>query len=167
MVLAAGNHIALLQQQFELHLRRQVAAEADAKIRFTGGHCRTDVTGTAIEQTDADFRKQLMQPVDRLRHEVVRRRWHTRHGHRAHPSGTCIADAHQCHVQIIEHALDLRHEGLADGGERDLARGALEQLDVQRRLELVDPAAERRLRDANTFCSAAKAAVFGNRTECL
>ena len=167
MIAATGQHITLLQQQFELHFIGQTATETHAEIRLATFHRIAHFTGTGIQHPQANFRIQLVEFRDHVGHEVVRGGRHARDGDIAHAGGRHIADAHERDIEIVEHALDLRQERTADHGQADAPRGAFEQLYIQGGLELFDTPAEGRLRDPDSFGGTAKTALVYHGAEGL
>ena len=79
---------------------------------------------------------------------------------------------HAAHIeqrgfQILEHAWQARSQALASVGQLDLARGAVEQLQAELRLQFGDAAAHGRLRQADLAARAAEVARGGYREEHL
>ena len=73
--------------------------------------------------------------------------------------------AEQRAVEVVEQLLHLAREVAADGGQADAPRRAVEQAHAQRLLELVDAAAEGRLRDVHRLGGAAEVAELGDGAE--
>ncbi|MNL12767.1 hypothetical protein D3C87_1336430 [compost metagenome] len=71
-----------------------------------------------------------------------------------------FADAQQCHVEIVQQALDAGHEATPGLGQADLAGGALEQPDPEGILEFFNAAAQGRLGDPYGIGGLAKAALL-------
>lgn len=71
VVLAAGDDIAFFKQVAELDLRCEIAREAQAEVRFAGGHGGTHFVGRGVVQVDAHFRILPVEGTNGVGHEVV------------------------------------------------------------------------------------------------
>ena len=102
---------------------------------------------------------------DHLGQVVIDRRRHAGHRDLAHARGRDAANAKQGVVELVEQFAHLALEVAADGGQRHAPRGALEQPHAEGLFELVDAAAERRLRQVDRLGRLAEVAELGYRAE--
>ncbi len=167
MIAPARYDIPFLHQGLEIHFGFQRAHEAQAEIRFAIDHRAQYVVGAGVQHLDLDPRKLPVIMRDHPWHEVVSRRGHASNRDMAEPGRGDFADAQQCHVQIVQQALDAGHEPPSGLGQADLARGALEQPHAEGVFKLFDAPAQGWLGNAHRIGCLAKAALLDHGTEGL
>jgi len=165
VVAPTGRHETLVQQRLEIDVRLLAADEVEPEIGLPAGHGLQHLVGIGIQDPDPDLRVDLVVAADHLRQEVVHRRRHAGDAHLAHARGRHAPDAQQRRVQVVEQVVHLAREVAAHGGERHAARRAVQQPHAQGVLQLLDAAAERRLRQVDRLGRLAEILQLRHRAE--
>ena len=158
MIATACGDEPFLQQDLEFDFGLLAAHEADAEIGFAADYRAEHFVGARVEQLDPDSRIAAVIGGNDARQEIVGNRRHACDGHMTQAARGDVADAEQRDIEVVQKLFCAWGEHASYGGERHAARGSLEKPHAERRFELLDAPAERRLRNVDCLRCFAEAA---------
>ena len=143
------------------------AADVDAELRLAAEHRVGDAGGGVIEDLDAVLRVAGRVLLDDAREVLDADGRHARDHDVAALRLPRRADLGERAREVGEQAARLRQEVASEARERDRARRTLYELHVEQRLEVLQPARERGLRDVQRVGGALEPAFGGDGDEGL
>ncbi len=165
MVASASGHVNVPHQRHKFKMRLQPPGKADAEIGLAAGDRLNDIACAAVDQLNAHARIAKPEAVYHVGHEIVGRRRHRGDGDQP---GTLLADL----IDIGQHRFDIHQQLIRTLGKSlpvqrqgHAPSGAIEQFAAQRVFQLFNPAAQRRLRQADRLRGQPKIAVLHQRAE--
>ena len=165
MIVAADEQERVAQQRLEVEIGLLRPQQVDAELGLPALDRLQHVVGRQVEDADADARILRVEGLDHLGQEVVGRGRHRADRHLARRPVAQLADAQHGGVELVQHPLRLEEEVAPDRAQPQLARVAVDQLHAQRRLELLDPPGQRRLRQVQRVGGGMEAAELGHGDE--
>jgi hypothetical protein len=166
VVAPAGQHEALFQQQLELDIGLRAADEVDAEIGFAARHGRQHLVGAGVEDAHPDVRIGRVVALDHLRQEVE-----AVDGTQAIVTSPMrVAATSWMPSSVLSRSssswrvLRAKSRPTAVSSTRRVLRSSSAR---PARLQLVDAAAEGRLRDVHRLGRAPEVAGLGDRREGL
>jgi hypothetical protein len=167
MIATACGDEPFLQQDLEFDFGLLAAHEAHAEIGFAADYRAEHFVGARVEELDPDSRIATVIGGNDARQEIVGNRRHACDRHMTQAARGDVADAEQRDIKIVEQLFRARGENASYGRERNASGCSLEQPHAERRFELLDAAAQCRLRDVDRLRGFAEATQLDDSSKRL
>ena len=141
------------------------ASSPDPEIGLAGKHALQDGARDLVDDADANLREAGVEGADRLGQEIVGGARDTGESNLARAPLGDLADAEKGSIELVDEPTHARQELSPELRQLDPAGRPLEERDAKSRLELLDAAAQRRLREVEEEARLAEAAELRHRNK--